>query len=59
MNSFTNPPVDDTRAQRAELAQLVQGLVSGDGMSHEQLVTMADQRLYQAKHSGRNKVVAG
>ncbi|WP_404440452.1 AraC family transcriptional regulator N-terminal domain-containing protein [Stutzerimonas chloritidismutans] len=32
MNSFTNPPVDDTRAQRGELAQLVQGLVSGDGM---------------------------
>jgi AraC-like DNA-binding protein len=32
MNSFITPPADDTHSQRAELAQLVDGLVSGDGM---------------------------
>lgn len=32
MNSFISPPVDDTSPQRAELARLVQGLVSSDGM---------------------------
>lgn len=32
MNSFINHPADDTRSQRAELARLVEGLVSGDGM---------------------------
>lgn len=32
MNSFVTPPADDTGAQRAELARLVDGFVSGDGM---------------------------
>lgn len=32
MNSFINPPADDTSFQRAELARLVEGFVSGDGM---------------------------
>jgi AraC-like DNA-binding protein len=32
MNSFISPSVDDTGAQRAELAKLVEGFVSGDGI---------------------------
>lgn len=32
MNSFISPPADDTSLQRAELARLVEGFVSGDGM---------------------------
>ena len=32
MNSFVSPSDGDTSAQRAELARLVEGAVSGDGM---------------------------
>ncbi len=32
MNSFISPSSDETSAQRAELARLVEGAVSGDGM---------------------------
>ena len=32
MNSFISPLSDETSAQRAELARLVEGAVSGDGM---------------------------